>query len=524
MKRCYEILEIQSDTTPDEAKQAFRDLVNIWHPDKFCHNPRLMEKADRKLKEINWAWEQYQGFLREQEKAAEERRQREYEEAARQREQREKKLMVLSELRPIDIDLESVVSVDHARQAYHTRFAGAKSYDPDPGLSSQEEWPVSPVSKVSRGYDLLKKAVSTHVQHNPEEHESLIQSVQSRGLAGKIRAHDADSESTTEINRKMQLLSEYYVQGRREMENNERHERNRLKRVHEESEEKAHNRQKQMHRLFSERYLEKYRIWLAEEKEKFSEAEREKLNKTGVYRFFRGVERQKEFPYGIPLIRMIFIHGGTFAMGKDSKSSLFRKILGTVTSHPRHPVTIRDFYLSKFPVTEKQWSRAMGVPTPEISQDFPIQLNWSNVEKFINRLNEITGLRFRLPTEAEWEYAARSGGKDEKWPGENEGSVIFDHASVGRGEVGLRQANALGLHDMLGNVGEWSGDWYDPKYYASGVELDPAGPEHGDRKVIRGNIIFDAVGNPMIADSFSRDVLPVTMFNRAGFRLAHSLL
>jgi formylglycine-generating enzyme required for sulfatase activity len=236
------------------------------------------------------------------------------------------------------------------------------------------------------------------------------------------------------------------------------------------------------------------------------------------------VEKQKEFPYGIPLIQMVFIQGGLYAMGRDDRGSLMTKVVGHANSHPRHMVSISNFYLSKYPVTEKQWSRAMGIETPEHGHNLPVLLCWSDVQKFIGKLNGITGLNFRLPTEAEWEFAARSGGRDERWPDENEGSTIFEHASVGRGHVGLFQPNGLGLYDMLGNVGEWSADWYDPKYYANSPEPDPAGPDRGDRKVIRGNVYIDAIGNPMISDSFSRNFLPVNRFNRAGFRLAHSLL
>jgi len=544
LKRCYEILEIQPDASLDEAKQAFRDLVSIWHPDKYCHNSRLMEKADRKLKEINWAWEQFQAFSREQERAEEERAQNERENPERQRQQRKKSLMKLAELKPTDLDIKSIIYADLARQAYRALRAGCHSYDPDPGLSNQEEAYVpsepdaagrknrgDPAKNVqpglregTAGYVLLKEAVADHVQRNPDEHDFLKRSARLQGFTDQDRTHETHQETTTEVSRKMTLLSESYVQGRREKNIEERLERQKLRRELEESEEKTHNEQKQKHRIFMEHYLEKYRSWLADEKEKFIAAEHEKQRRSGIYRVLRGVERHKEFPYGIPHIQLIFIPGGTFAMGRNDRSTLFSKIVGYSNSHPRHTVTVRDFYLSKYPVTEKQWSRAMGIETSEHQYNLPVQLCWSDAQKFISKLNEITGLHFRLPTEAEWEYAARSGGKDERWPEENSGSTILEHASVGRSLVGLQQPNGLGLYDMLGNVREWSGDWYDPKYYADSVELDPTGPERGSRKVIRGNVFIDAVGNPMLSDSFCRNFLPVTKFNKAGFRLAHSLM
>jgi len=544
MRRCCEILEIRPNASPDEAKQAFRDLVNIWHPDKYSHNPRLMEKADLKLKEINWAWEQFQANAREQERAREEQRHREREEAERQRQLRDRKLMVLSELRTADLDIQSTIPADLARNAYRALHTGGRPYDPDPGLTTRQDICVPPEPDTETaakndefrekapsgfrggagGYDLLKEAVVDHVQRHPDELESLVRSVQGQGLGGQGRSHDPHGETATEVSRKMTLLSECYVQERREKDIQERQERQRIKREREESQEKILYEQQRNYRIFTARYLDRYRSWLADERERFEAAEQERQRHSGIYRILRGPENPREFPYGIPHIRMILIPGGTFAMGRDDRSSLFSKIIGHSNSHPRHTVTLHDFYLSKYPVTEKQWSRAMGLKTPEQCLNMPIQLSWSDVQRFINKLNEVTGLSFRLPSEAEWEYAARSGGLEENWPGENSGSTIFEHASVGRSHVGLQQANGLGLCDMLGNVGEWSGDWYDPHYYARCDELNPTGPERGDRKVVRGNVIFDALGHPMISDSFSRNSLPVGRFNRAGFRLAHSML
>lgn len=544
MRRCCEILDIRPNASFDEAKQAFRDLVNVWHPDKYSNNPRLMEKADVKLKEINWAWEQFQACAREQERLEEHQRHKEREEAKRQHQSREKKLMVLSELRTSDLDITATISTDIVRNAYRHQPSGGHHYDPDPGLSKQDAAFVQPetsaAGKTGRGghaeedrpgfsgeaggYVLLKEAVVDHVQRHPDVHDSLVRSVKALGLAGHDRIHDPHRETVTEVNRKMTLLSECYVQERREKNRQERLGQQEIQREIEENLDKTHYERKQNHRVFTERYLDRYRSWLADERERFEAAEHVQQRRSGIYRVLRGVEKQREFPYGIPHVRMILIPGGTFAMGRDDKSSLLNKITGHSNSHPRHTVTLRDFYLSKYPVTEKQWSRAMGVETPELYQNMPVQLNWNDVQRFIGRLNDITGLSFRLPTEAEWEYAARSGGVDEKWPGEKEGATIFEHASVGRSHVGLQQPNGLGLCDMLGNVAEWSGDWYDSKYYARSAELDPNGPELGIRKVVRGSVIFDAVGHPMISDAFSRGFLPVSRFNRAGFRLAHSLL
>ncbi len=535
LKRCTEILEIRHDASLDEARQAFRDLVSIWHPDKYCHNARLMEKADRKLKEINWAWEQFQNHVRELELEAEERQRKEVE---RRRQLSLRKPLERMELQPSDLDIKTTVSADLAQQAYQALQNRPHIYDPDLGLSRKTEafrtvGDEKIVSNPSAGVMAGRHDTSAGVdsEKSPRgvprpEPQKQPPEAERRRMVDPVaeKALKQQRELEREINRKMQILSETYVSGRRVRDFQERHEREQSRRVIVEEQEKARADLKQMHRVFTERYLIAYHSWITQEREKFDAAERERQMQTGIYRILRGIRQQKEFPYAIPHIQMLFIQGGTFRMGLDDKGSILSKLVGHASSHPRHTVTLNNFYLGKYPVTVKQWSRAMGVPIEEQGHNLPIQLSWSDVHKFIAVLNGVTGLSFRLPSEAEWEYAARSGGRDEQWPEECIGDTLTDHVSAGREQVGQHHPNKLGLFDMIGNVGEWTNDWYDPKYYSRSEEIDPHGPEQGERKVIRGNVTTDVVGNPVIADCFSRSTLPINRFNRAGFRLAHSML
>jgi len=535
LKRCTEILEIRHDASLDEARQAFRDLVSIWHPDKYCHNARLMEKADRKLKEINWAWEQFQSHIREQEQEAEER---ERKEAERRRQLSIRKPLERMELQPADLDIKATVSADLAQQAYQALQGRNHIYDPDQGLARKTEEFRTGGDKIRSNPSAEERAnlrdtsagadreTSPHSTHRAEPEQKQTPEAQRRRTADSATgtAQKQQREVEQELNRKMQILSETYMNGRRVREFQERHEREQSRRVIVEKQEKARADLKQMHRVFTERYLIAYHSWITQEREKFDAAERERQMQTGIYRILRGIRQQKEFPYAIPHIQMLFIQGGTFRMGLDEKGSILSKLVGHASSHPRHTVTLNNFYLGKYPVTVKQWSRAMGIPIDEQGHNLPIQLSWSDVQKFIAVLNGVTGLSFRLPSEAEWEYAARSGGRDEQWPEACTDATLTDHASPGREQVGQHQPNELGLYDMIGNVGEWTNDWYDPKFYSRSEEIDPHGPEQGDRKVVRGNVSSDVVGNPVISDCFSRSSLPVNRFNRAGFRLAHSML
>ncbi|NGZ05210.1 MAG: formylglycine-generating enzyme family protein [Magnetococcales bacterium] len=162
---------------------------------------------------------------------------------------------------------------------------------------------------------------------------------------------------------------------------------------------------------------------------------------------------------------------------------------------PQHPVTIsKPFYLGKYEVTQKQWEVVMGSnPSKFKDPSRPVEnVSWKDVQEFIQRLNEREKVqRYRLPTEAEWEYAARAGTTTRYSWGDDE-SVVGVYAWYNNNSeqqthpVGEKQPNLWGLYDMAGNVWEWVQDWYHDEYYAQAPEVDPPGPAKGSNRVVRG--------------------------------------
>lgn len=124
-------------------------------------------------------------------------------------------------------------------------------------------------------------------------------------------------------------------------------------------------------------------------------------------------------------------------------------------------------------------------------------VSWNDAQDFISRLNSRTGKRYRMPTEAEWEYAARSGGKREKYAGGNDVDAVAWYGSNSGSRthpVGQKQPNGLGLYDMSGNVWEWCQDWYGGSYYNQSSRDNPGGPSSGSSRVIRGGGWVNAAG------------------------------
>ncbi|MCL2510683.1 MAG: formylglycine-generating enzyme family protein [Bacteroidales bacterium] len=197
------------------------------------------------------------------------------------------------------------------------------------------------------------------------------------------------------------------------------------------------------------------------------------------------------------LIPMVFVQGGTFTMGCTSEQG---SDCGS-DEKPAHKVTVSDFYIGKYPVTQAQWKAVMGSYPKELHNtgcdDCPVDnVSWDDAQGFIKKLNAQTGKTYRLPTEAEWEYAARGGAqtKGYKYSGSNNiGEVAWydgnyknsKHGTQGTTHpVGTKKPNELGIYDMSGNVWEWCSDWYGS--YSSNAETNPKGPNTGSDRVSRG--------------------------------------
>ncbi len=219
---------------------------------------------------------------------------------------------------------------------------------------------------------------------------------------------------------------------------------------------------------------------------------------------------------------MVYVKGGCFDMGDIFDT-------GASDEKPVHTVCIGDFYLGKTEVTQKQWEDVTGSnPSKFQCADCPVErVSWDNAQDFIKKLNEKTGKNYRLPTEAEWEYAARSGGLKEQWAGTNDEEKIgeftwYGYTANGRTHtVAEKTPNAIGLYDMMGNVWEWCSDWYDKKYYETSPSKNPQGPSEGHNRVIRGGGWSSK--NKGLRTTDRNSFLPTSKkFSTTGFRLARS--
>ena len=217
---------------------------------------------------------------------------------------------------------------------------------------------------------------------------------------------------------------------------------------------------------------------------------------------------------------MIKVDGGTFTMGATSEQEDPDK-----NEKPTHQVTLSSYYIGETEVTQALWKAVMkNNPSDFKGGNKPVEMvSWEDCQKFIGKLNGLTGKSFRLPTEAEWEYAARGGNRsnhtqysggsridDVAWYSGNSGSKTHP--------VKTKKPNELGLYDMSGNVWEWCQDWYDS--YGSKAQTNPTGPGSGSFRVLRGGGWLDYERD--CRSSYRINFWPGFRSFTLGFRLALS--
>lgn len=216
---------------------------------------------------------------------------------------------------------------------------------------------------------------------------------------------------------------------------------------------------------------------------------------------------------------MVFIQGGTFQMGcTNEQTHCFED------ERPIHSVTLNSYYLSKYEVTQSLWQELMGAnPSNFKNENHPVEnVSWHDAQEFIVRLNKKSGKNFRLPTEAEWEFAARGGVRSEKYLFSGSNSITEVGWYNGNGsrtthQVGTKLPNELGLFDMTGNVLEWCSDGNGR--YPDSHQINPLGNKVETDKIVRGGGWFS---DAKYCRNASRDCKNAgSRFSSLGFRLAH---
>lgn len=240
-----------------------------------------------------------------------------------------------------------------------------------------------------------------------------------------------------------------------------------------------------------------------------NDEENENSEKTGNIDFTDGID-------------LVFVEGGTFTQGSLE--------IGEAHEKPAHQVTLNDFYIGKYEISQKQWYDVVGswpeLPPEEANgkgDNYPIYyVSWFDAQLFLTKLNEKTGKEYRLPTEAEWEYASKGGKRSKEFlysGSDTPNDIAIYYGTVGGAyEIGLKGENELGIHDMSGNVWEWTNDWYGP--YDSNPQTNPKGSTEGSERVTRGGTWINVPYGIRTTARYKHN--PSSTYKFIGFRVAHS--
>ena len=214
------------------------------------------------------------------------------------------------------------------------------------------------------------------------------------------------------------------------------------------------------------------------------------------------------------------VEGGTFTMGATAEMSEPYS-----DEKPTHQVTLSSYAIGETEVTQALWQAVMGNNPSYFKGDIlPVEsVSWDDCQTFINKLNNLTGQRFRLPTEAEWEFAARGGNRSNhtQYSGSSRLDDVawyVDNSGDKTHPVKTKRANELGIYDMAGNVREWCQDWKGS--YSSSSQSNPTGPDSGSYRVRRGGCWISAAGNCRSSLRFNDS--PDSRDSGLGLRLALS--
>lgn len=229
-----------------------------------------------------------------------------------------------------------------------------------------------------------------------------------------------------------------------------------------------------------------------------------------------GDSGRKEITDQATMIELVYVPAGCFKMGDATGS-------GDGDERPAHEVCLDGFYIGKYEVTQAQWQTVMGTNPSffkKCGQKCPVEnVSWADANRFIKKLTALSGKNYRLPTEAEWEYAARSGGKAQRFSGTDD-----KVASVGWYElnadgvthpVGEKLPNEIGIFDMSGNIAEWVQDW--KSNYSATAEKNPSGQSAGKYKVVRGGSWLDEVTT--LRTTYRSELNPKVRTNLVGMRV-----